>query len=100
MSTFIKVTVEEVEKNFDFCLDLVERGYTFLIQSEKGNVIMAPVGKPAGIDQVDLELLESQKAAQYAPMQPPPPIPGVTLPSDNEVKGYVDETLGELTRDF
>jgi predicted DNA-binding ArsR family transcriptional regulator len=39
---FPYVTVEEASENFDFIMTLVERGQTFLIKSEKGNVILAP----------------------------------------------------------
>ena len=97
MTTFIKVTADEAAKYFDFCMTLVDRGYTFLIQTEKGNVIIAPVASQVT---PDLEELEAHKAAQYAPMGPPPPIPGVTLPSDDAVRGYVSATINELTKDF
>ena len=44
--------------------------------------------------------LEAEKAAEYMPMGPMAPIPGVTLPSDAEVRSYVDETLDELKGDL
>ena len=91
MRTPLRVTVEEAEQNFDFLLTLVERGETILIEAPKGNVMMVPVNSAYA-------RLEAEKAAEYAPMGPPPPIPGVTLPSDAEVRSYVDETLNELNQ--
>jgi len=91
MRTPLRVTVEEAEQNFDFLLTLVERGETILIEAPKGNVMMVPVNSAYA-------RLEAEKAAEYAPMGPPPPIPGVTLPSNAEVRSYVDETLNELNQ--
>jgi len=91
MRTPLRVTLEEAEQNFDFLLTLVERGETILIEAPKGNVMMVPVNSA-------YSRLEEEKAAQYAPMGPPPPIPGVTLPSDSDVRSYVDETLNELNQ--
>ncbi|BCU97197.1 MAG: hypothetical protein CM15mV15_1580 [uncultured marine virus] len=48
-------------------------------------------GIPDG--QLQVEALETPPIPMTGP---PPPIPGVTLPSDAEVKSYVTETLGEL----
>tara|TARA_B100000035_G_scaffold128344_1_gene109099 strand:+ start:3421 stop:3702 length:282 start_codon:yes stop_codon:yes gene_type:complete len=93
MKTPLRVTVEEAEKNFDFLFSLVERGETILIEAEKGNVMMVPVNSA-------YSRLEEEKAAQYMPMGPTAPIPGVTLPSDAEVRSYVDETLDELSGDL
>ena len=93
MKTPLRVTVEEAEKNFDFLFSLVERGETILIEAEKGNVMMVPVNSA-------YSRLEEEKAAQYMPMGPTAPIPGVTLPSDAEVRSYVDETLNELNGDL
>ena len=91
MKTPLRVTVEEVEKNFDFIFSLVERG-AILIEAPKGNVMMVPVNSA-------YSRLE-EKAAEYMPMGPTAPIPGVTLPSDAEVRSYVDETLNELNGDL
>jgi len=91
MRTPLRVTVEEAEQNFDFLLTLVERGETILIEAPNGNVMMVPVNSAYA-------RLEAEKAAEYAPMGPPPPIPGVTLPSNAEVRSYVDETLNELNQ--
>jgi hypothetical protein len=93
MKTPLRVTVEEAEKNFDFLFSLVERGETILIEAEKGNVMMVPVNSA-------YSRLEAEKAAEYMPMGPTAPIPGVTLPSDAEVRSYVDETLDELSGDL
>ena len=93
MKTPLRVTVEEAEKNFDFLFSLVERGETILIEAEKGNVMMVPVNSA-------YSRLEEEKAAQYMPMGPTAPIPGVTLPSDAQVRSYVDETLDELSGDL
>jgi hypothetical protein len=93
MKTPLRVTVEEVEKNFDFIFSLVERGETILIEAPKGNVMMVPVNSA-------YSRLEEEKAAEYMPMGPTAPIPGVTLPSDAEVRSYVDETLNELNGDL
>ena len=91
MRTPLRVTLKEAEENFDFLLTLVERGETILIEAPKGNVMMVPVNSA-------YSRLEEEKAAQYMPMGPTAPIPGVTLPSDSEVRSYVDETLGELNQ--
>ena len=48
-------------------------------------------GIPDG--QLQVEALETPPIQM---MGRQPPIPGVTLPSDAEVKSYVTETLGEL----
>lgn len=40
----IEVKLEEIEKNFDFCLTLVERGHTIKItQDDKPAVLMVPI---------------------------------------------------------
>ena len=95
MRTPLRVTLKEAEENFDFLLTLVERGETILIEAEKGNVMMVPIN--SAYARLEAER-ESEKAAEYAPMGPPPPIPGVTLPSNAEVRSYVDETLNELNQ--
>lgn len=91
MRTPLRVTLEEAEENFEFLMNLVERGETILIEAPKGNVMMVPINSA-------YSRLEEEKAAQYAPMGPPPPIPGVTLPSNSDVRSYVDETLNELNQ--
>lgn len=93
MRTPLRVTLEEAEENFEFLMNLVDRGETILIEAPKGNVMMVPVNSA-------YSRLEEEKAAQYMPMGPTAPIPGVTLPSDAEVRSYVDETLDELSGDL
>lgn len=36
------LTEKELETHFDFVLTLVERGQTFMIKTDKGNLILAP----------------------------------------------------------
>ena len=85
----IRVTKDEAITNLKFLFTLVERGETVLVESDKGNILMN--GIPNG--QLEVEALETPPIPMTGP---PPPIPGVTLPSDAEVKSYVTETLGEL----
>ena len=85
----IRVTKDEAITNLKFLFTLVERGETVLVESDKGNILMN--GIPNG--QLEVESLETPPIPMTGP---PPPIPGVTLPSDAEVKSYVTETLDEL----
>ncbi|AFK66398.1 hypothetical protein SWPG_00150 [Synechococcus phage S-CBM2] len=36
------ITQNELENHFEFVLTLVERGQTFMIKTDKGNLILAP----------------------------------------------------------
>ena len=85
----IRITKEEAVENLNFIFKIVERGETVLIEGDKGNILMN--GIPDG--QLQVEALETPPIQMTGPQ---PPIPGVTLPSDAEVKSYVTETLGEL----
>lgn len=95
----IRITVQEAEENFDFLLNLVERGNTILIEAEKGNVVMAPVAQTTNVmqDEIEKAMKEREKTAQYAG---PTPVPGVNLPSPAELAAFVAEETAEAHRNL
>jgi hypothetical protein len=44
------LTIEELQKNFDAILDLVESGESFIIKSEHGDAILTPYNEYKEID--------------------------------------------------
>lgn len=73
----ISVDIQEVQTNFDFCFSLVERGYTLKIQTERGVVLMTPIANtPIIPDALDMET------------------------NPEEVREYVNESMGELSQEF
>lgn len=38
------ITVEELQKDFDSIMDLVEKGHQFIIESKSGSVLLMPYG--------------------------------------------------------
>jgi len=83
----IEVTEQEVSDNFDFCIQLVERGNTLkIVREQGGNVLMVPVP-------------QYKEAFDFANN---PPIPG-NLPVDpsefvdpTATRNYVNDELSKM----
>lgn len=80
-----QITVQELEKNLDFLLDLVQRGHTFKIYTEgQKSVLLTSINNPIipDIDPIETNGL---------PMAP-------NLVPESEIRNYVHESLEELNK--
>lgn len=84
----IELKLEEVEKNFDFCLTLVDRGHTIkIVQDGKPSVLMVPIP-------------EYQKYADVVESIPDIPMPADWKPDPVGVRQYVHEELAEMQKEL
>ena len=82
---FVPITVEEASENFDFIVDLVQRGTTFKIVCEgKKSVLLT------GIDTPDLP--------DFTPSIPEVPV--IPEIDSEQIHSYVHETLAEMQQDL
>lgn len=86
----IEVKLEEIEKNFDFCLTLCERGHTIKITQEgKPAVLMVPVPDY----EKALNVIENAT-------NPPLPMPEGWQPDPAGVRQYVNEELSTMQKEL
>jgi antitoxin (DNA-binding transcriptional repressor) of toxin-antitoxin stability system len=88
-SNIIEVKLEEIEKNLNFCLTLVDRGHTIkIVQEGKPSVLMVPVP-------------EYQKFASIVEDPSPQlPLPANWQPDPVGVRQYVTEELAEMQKEL
>lgn len=46
------ITIQELQENFEFFIDCVEKGKQFLITSDHGNVVLMPYKEHKEIDEL------------------------------------------------